>query len=59
MLEVGDDPVVYVPPEEAIEEPEPSPPQTVEVAMVPEVSEMIVPSQTDDSAVHELQASHN
>ena len=59
VLEVGDDPDVYVPLQEAIEEPEPSPPQTVEVAMVPKVSEMIVPSQTDDSAVHELQASHN
>ena len=49
-----DDPDVYVPLQESIEERESSPPQTVEVAMEPEVSEMIVPSQRDDSAVREL-----
>ena len=54
VLEQGDHPDVYVPLQESIEEPEPSPLQTVEVAMVPEVSEMIVLSQRDDSAVREL-----
>ena len=54
VLEEGDHPDVYVPLQESIEEPEPSPLQTVEVAMVPEVSEMIVLSQRDDSAVCEL-----
>ena len=59
VLELGDHPDVYVPLQESIEEPEPSPPQTVEVAMEPEVSEMIVPSQRNDSAVRELiKASH-
>ena len=51
VLEEGDHPDVYVPLQESIEEPEPSPLQTVEVAMVLEVSEMIVLSQRDDSAV--------
>ena len=37
-----------------IEQPEPSPNQTVEVAMEPDVSEMIAPSQRDDSAIREL-----
>lgn len=53
VLELGDDQDVYVPLQESIEEPEPSSPQTVAVAMEPEVSEMIVPSQRDGSAVHE------
>ena len=35
VLEVGDDLDAYVPLQEAIEEPEPFPNQTVEVAMVP------------------------
>ena len=50
VLELGDHPDVYVPLQESIEESEFSPPQTVEVAMEPEVREMIVPSQRDDSA---------
>ena len=54
VLEEGDGLDVYVPLKESIEEPEPSPPQTVEVAIVPEVSEMIVLSQRDDSTVREL-----
>ncbi|XP_022792206.1 uncharacterized protein LOC111331365 [Stylophora pistillata] len=49
-----DDPDVFVPLQESIREPEPSPPQTVEVAMEPEVSEMIMLSQRDDSTVGEL-----
>ena len=54
VLEEGDGLDVYVPLKKSIEEPEPSPPQTVEVAIVPEVSEMIVLSQRDDSTVREL-----
>ena len=54
VLELGDDPDVNVPPKESIEEPGPSTPQSVEVAMEPEVSEMNVPSQRDDSAIREL-----
>ena len=53
VLELGDSPDVYVPPKESIEEPEPSTPQSVEVAMEPKVSEMMVPSQRD-SVVREL-----
>ena len=43
---------LHVPLQEAIEEPKPSSPLTVEVAMDPEV-EMIVQLQRDDNAVHE------
>ena len=54
VLEPGDDPDVNIPLQESIEEPEPSPPQTVKVAMEPEVSEIILPSQRDNNAVREI-----
>ena len=44
VLELRDDSDVYVPLQKSIQEPELSLPQTVEVAMELEVSEMIVPS---------------
>ena len=46
VLDLGDDPAV--PLQESIGELIPFSPQTVEVAMEPAVSEMIVPSQKDD-----------
>ena len=51
-LELGEDRDVHIPLQEATEEPEPTPPQTVEAAMEPEV-EMIVPVQRDDNTVRE------
>ena len=45
MLEQGDDPDMYVTLKESMEEPEPCPPQNVEVAMKRVVSEMIMLSQ--------------
>ena len=52
VLELQDDQDEHVPIQEATEEPQPFSPQTVEVAMEPEV-EMTVPLQRDDNAVPE------
>ena len=52
VLELQDDQDEHVPIQEATEEPQPFSPQTVEVAMEPEV-EMTVPLQRDDNAVRE------
>ena len=52
VLELQDDQDEHVPIQEATEEPQPFSPQTLEVAMEPEV-EMTVPLQRDDNAVRE------